>query len=84
MSYTGNPSLSSAVQDRVVSTFRQALVLHHQGRADEVMAGCTLILQMDPMFDPARKLLEKIRNPALPIDVDLLLNHDVSPSGWVT
>lgn len=76
MSYPGNPSLSSAVQDRVVSTFRQALVLHHQGRVDEVMAGCTLILQMDPMFDPARKLIEKLRNPALPIDVDSLLPQD--------
>lgn len=76
MSYPGNPSLSSAVQDRVLSTFRQAIVLHHQGRVDEVMAGCTLILQMDPMFDPARKLVEKIKNPDLPIDVDTLLPQD--------
>ena len=76
MSYPGNPSLSSAVQDRVLSTFRQAVVLHHQGRVDEVMAGCNLILQMDPMFDPARKLIEKIRNPGLPIDVDTLLPQD--------
>lgn len=73
MNYPGNPSLSSAVKDRVVSTFRQTLALFHQRRTDEVLAGCTLILQMDPMFDPARKLMEKTRNPGSSIDVDSLL-----------
>jgi tetratricopeptide (TPR) repeat protein len=73
MSYPGNTSLSSAVKERVISTFQQTLTLYHQRRTDEVAAGCTLILQMDPMFDPARKLMEKVRNPSLPIDVDMLL-----------
>lgn len=73
MSYPGNGSLSSAVKERVVSTFQQTLTLYHQGRTDEVVAGCTLILQMDPSFDPARKLMEKTRNPAAPIDVDTLM-----------
>jgi tetratricopeptide (TPR) repeat protein len=73
MSYTGNASLSSAVKDRVVSTFQQAVALYQQGRKEEVLAGCTLILQMDPMFEPAKKLLEKTRNPALPIDINTLL-----------
>jgi tetratricopeptide (TPR) repeat protein len=73
MNYPGNASLSSAVKERVVSTFQQTLALYHQRRTDEVAAGCTLILQMDPMFDPARKLMEKVRNPSLPIDVDMLM-----------
>jgi tetratricopeptide (TPR) repeat protein len=64
------------VKDRVVSTFQQTLTLYKQGRKDEVVAGCGLILQMDPMFDPAKKLLEKTRNPALPIDVDSLMPAD--------
>jgi tetratricopeptide (TPR) repeat protein len=76
MSYPGNPSLAGAVKDRVVSTFRQSLTLFHQGRTDEVVSGCNLLLQMDPAFDPARKLLEKVRNPAAPIDVDALLPPD--------
>lgn len=76
MTYPGNPSLSSAVKDRVVSTFQQTLALYHQGRTEEVVAGCTLILQMDPMFDPARKLFDKTRNPGLPIDVDGLIPTD--------
>lgn len=76
MNYPGNTTLSSAVRDRVVSTFQQTLALYHLGRADEVAAGCTLILQMDAMFEPAKKLLDKTRNPALPIDVDNLLPQD--------
>jgi tetratricopeptide (TPR) repeat protein len=76
MSYPGNASLAAAVKDRVVSTFRQTLALYHQGRTDEVAAGCGLILQMDPMFEPARKLLDKAKHPGLPIDVDSLLPTD--------
>jgi tetratricopeptide (TPR) repeat protein len=71
--YLGNASLSSAVKDRVLSTFQQALALYKDGRIDEVVQGCGLILRMDPMFDPAKKLLEKAKNPSAPIDVDSLI-----------
>ena len=71
--YPGNASLSSAVKDRVLSTFQQTMALYKQGRSAEVVEGCTLILRMDPTFDPARKLLEKTRNPNAPIDVDSLM-----------
>jgi tetratricopeptide (TPR) repeat protein len=70
--YLGNASLSPAVKDRVLSTFQQTLTLYKQGRHDEVIQGCGLILRMDPQFDPAKKLLEKTRNPSSPIDVDAL------------
>ena len=56
-----------------MTTFQQTLALFKQGRMDEVSAGCNLLLQMDPTFEPARKLLEKMRNPGAPIDVDRLL-----------
>ncbi|MFZ2490760.1 MAG: hypothetical protein WA208_04665, partial [Thermoanaerobaculia bacterium] len=65
MSYAGNTSLAAAVQERVASTFEQAMTLYRQGRLDEASAGCTLIRQMDPMFEPAKQLLEKIANPTL-------------------
>lgn len=71
--YLGNPSLSTAVKERVSSTFQQAVSLYKLGRTDEVVQGCNLILQMDPSFDPARKLLDKTRNPNLPIDIDTLI-----------
>jgi tetratricopeptide (TPR) repeat protein len=70
--YLGNDTLSPAVKDRVLSTFQQTLALYRQGRMDEVVAGCGLILRMDPAFDPAKKLIDKVRNPNLPIDVDSL------------
>ena len=79
MTYAGNPSLAAPVKDRVVSTFQQTLALYKQGRRDEVAAGCSLILQMDPMFDPAKRLLEKARNPSAPIDIDALLPADSRP-----
>lgn len=66
--YPGNPSLSSAVKERVNSTFQQTVELYNQGRTDEVVAGCNLILQMDPLFDPAKRLLERARTPASPFD----------------
>jgi tetratricopeptide (TPR) repeat protein len=71
--YPGNASLSSAVKDRVLSTFQQALTLYKEGRSAEVVEGCTLILRMDPTFDPARKLLDKTRNPNAAIDVNSLM-----------
>src|SRR5437879_5169888 len=71
--YPGNSALSTAVKDRVISTFQQTLALFKQGRTEEVVQGCGLILRMDPMFDPAKKLLEKARNPNAAIDVDALL-----------
>jgi len=77
--YPGNASLSSAVKDRVLSTFQQALTLYKQGRAAEVVEGCTLILRMDPTFDPARKLLEKTRNPNANVDVDSLMPSTDDP-----
>jgi tetratricopeptide (TPR) repeat protein len=73
MAYLGNPSLSTAVKDRVGATFQQALALYRQGRTEDVLAGCELILKMDPLFDPAKKLMEKTRNPAAPIDVEQLV-----------
>lgn len=74
--YPGNPVVSAEVKQRVLSTFRQAIDLFHQGRTDEVVAGCEFLLKLDPMFDPAKKLLEKVRNPDLPIDVDTLAPVD--------
>ena len=76
--YPGNASLSEAVKDRVLSTFQQTAELYKQGRSAEVVEGCTLILRMDPTFDPAKKLLEKTRNPNAPIDIEPLLNPPAS------
>ena len=78
--YGGNPSLASAVKERVTSTFQQAVELYKQRRLEEVIAGCGLILQMDPLYDPAKKLLEKARNPSSPVNVESLLSPAPSTS----
>lgn len=67
--YPGNPALPGEVKQRVLSTFRQTLDLYDQGLLDDVVVGSEFILKMDPMFDPAKKLLEKARNPAAKIDL---------------
>lgn len=77
--YLGNSSLSQAVKDRVVSTFQQTLALYKQGRHDEVIQGCGLILRMDPQFDPAKKLLDKTRNPSSTVDIDTLMPTTSDP-----
>src|SRR5437868_14412082 len=74
--YPGNSALSTAVKDRVLSTFQQTVTLFKQGRTEEVVQGCGLILRMDPLFDPAKKLMEKARNPSAPINVDSLIASD--------
>jgi tetratricopeptide (TPR) repeat protein len=71
--YLGNASLSTAVKERVQSTFQQTLALFKQGRTEEVVQGCGLILRMDPMFEPAKKLLEKAQNPTAAVDVESLV-----------
>jgi len=73
--YPGNVALSNAVKERVVSTFQQTLALYKQGRTDEVVQGCGLILRMDPLFEPAKKLMEKARNPNAPVNVDSLVEQ---------
>lgn len=59
-SYPGNGSLPVEVRDRVLSTYEQSVALATEGRNDEAIAGCELILSMDPAFAPASKLLAKL------------------------
>jgi len=68
-SYPGNPSLPREVREKILSTFRHTLNLYHQGKSDDCVIGCDFILKMDPRFAPARKLMEKAKNPAAEVDV---------------
>jgi tetratricopeptide (TPR) repeat protein len=68
--YPGNPSLPREVRDKILSTFKHTLNLYQEGKLDDCVIGCDFILKMDPRFSPARRLLEKAKNPAA--DVDLI------------
>jgi tetratricopeptide (TPR) repeat protein len=64
MSYSGNPSLSRDVQQRVLDTFGQTLDLVDEASRQEALLGCDFVLRMDPQFEPARRLQERLRASA--------------------
>jgi hypothetical protein len=64
MSYSGNPSLSRDVQQRVLDTFGQTLDLADEGNRQEALLGCDFVLRMDSQFEPARRLQERLRASA--------------------
>lgn len=70
MSYSGNPSLSSEVKTRILSTFDQTLTLAREGNRQEALLGCDFVLRMDPLFQPAQVLQERLRSSAGPVRVD--------------
>ena len=67
--YPGNPSLPREVREKILSTFRHTLNLYKEGKIDDCLIGCDFILKMDARFVPAKKLLEKARNPSAEVDV---------------
>ena len=70
--YPGNLSLPKEVRDKILSTFRHALNLFGEGKIDDCVIGCDFILKMDPRFAPARRLMEKARNPNADVDIPAL------------
>jgi tetratricopeptide (TPR) repeat protein len=61
MNYSGSSSLSSDVKQRILSTFEQTLELARNGNRQEALLGCDFVLRMDPQFEPARVLQERLR-----------------------
>ena len=70
MSYSGNPSLSSDVQQRILGTFDQTLGLATEGSRQEALLGCDFVLRLDPQFEPARRLQERLKAGSGPVRVD--------------
>jgi tetratricopeptide (TPR) repeat protein len=81
MSYVGNPSLSSEIQKRVTGTFEQTLGLAAEGNRQEALLGCDFVLRMDPQFEPARQLQERLRSSTGPVRVDDLLATPAAGGG---
>lgn len=70
MSYSGNPSVSSDVKQRILTTFDQTLELAREGSRQEALLGCDFVLRMDPQFQPAQVLQERLRAGNGPVRVD--------------
>jgi tetratricopeptide (TPR) repeat protein len=79
MSYSGNPSLSSEVKQRILSTFDQTLELAQEGNRQEALLGCDFVLRMDPQFQPAHLLQDRLRSTAGPVPVDDLRGGSAAP-----
>ena len=74
MSYPGNANLPVEIQQRVTGTFQQTLDLAARGSHQEAVLGCDFVLRLDPDFEPARLLQQRLQDNAGPLDVtDLVL-----------
>src|SRR4051812_8119217 len=69
MNYSGSSSLSSDVKQRILSTFEQTLELARNGNRQEALLGCDFVLRMDPQFEPAHVLQERLRSSTGPVSV---------------
>lgn len=76
MTYPGNSSLPTDVQERVLNTYRQTLDLAAQGNRQEASLGCDFILRLDQEFDPARRLMDRLEQGEGPVEVE-----DLRPGG---
>lgn len=70
MSYAGNPNLAPDVQKRILDTFRHTLDVAARGGLEEARLGCDFVLQLDPYFDLAQALSERLRGATGPLAVD--------------
>jgi hypothetical protein len=80
MTYLGNPTLPADVQQRIRSTFEHTLGLAEKGSRQEAMLGCDFVLRMDPQFEPARRLQERLDGAAGPVAVDDLRKLEAAGS----
>jgi tetratricopeptide (TPR) repeat protein len=70
MTYPGNTSLSPDIRERILSTFGQTLDLASQGNRQEASLGCDFILRLDPDFEPARSLMDRLEGGQGPVSVE--------------
>jgi hypothetical protein len=69
MSYVGNSSLSPQIQERILNTFQQTLSLAQEENRQEALLGCDFILRLDPLFEPARRLQERLNETEGAVEV---------------
>jgi len=60
MTYTGDNKLSEDIQQRVEGTYQQSRDLAAEGKVQEAKLGCEFVLRLDPLYEPARELMQKL------------------------
>lgn len=69
MRYVGNTGLSPQIQERILTTFQQTLSLAREDNRQEALLGCDFILRLDPLFEPARRLQDRLNQTEGEVDV---------------
>ncbi|MCP4200925.1 MAG: hypothetical protein GY769_03220 [bacterium] len=69
MIYPGNETLAEEIRGRILNTFRQTLKLAENGDLREAELGCDFVLRLDPLFEPARQLNERLQAENGPVAV---------------
>jgi len=69
MRYVGNEALSPQIQERIQNTFDQTIGLAEEGNRQEALLGCDFILRLDPLFEPARRLQERLNEGEGPVEI---------------
>jgi tetratricopeptide (TPR) repeat protein len=67
--YPGNPAIPPEVRERILTTFAQTLQLAEAGQRREAALGCDFVLQLDPAYRPARRLLDRLGGGEGPVSV---------------
>lgn len=75
MSYPGDPSIPPEIQQRIYQTFRQAVELAIKGSRQEALLGCDFVLRLDPRFDLARQLADRLQRGTSPEALQELLRR---------
>lgn len=70
MSYPGNEALGEETKARLLRTFAQTIDLAARGGIQEALLGCDFILRMDPLFQPAAILHERLSASSGTVEVD--------------
>lgn len=78
MTYPGNSALSKEIRERIVTTFQQTLEIASRGSRQEALLGCDFILSLDPLFEPARTLQERLQANEGPVTVEDLRGLDIT------
>jgi tetratricopeptide (TPR) repeat protein len=79
MSYPGDSALDARIQQRILSAFAEAVRLYQEGSPEECRTVLRSILEVDPSFTPASRLMTSV-DDGVPVDLGQLLG-DVGASG---
>ncbi len=80
MAYPGDVNLDQAVQQRILTAFKEAVRLYRDGHGEEARTILRSITDVDPRFTPAQRLEQAIAAGA-PVDLGQLIGEVTAQGG---